>query len=260
MSGGGSGSPLQPLRALVHTAWNAAADLIWPRVCPVQDCARTSDRPHRHLCSTCYASLPFMEIGSACSICGMPVAAKVEHTFVCEECENNRPAYEFARSALKYERPVDILIQDFKYRKALHLAEDFGDILHAAAQARFNAAAVDVVIPVPLHPHRRRERGFNQTEVLAEALARRLDRRLDTQSLIRRRDTEHQARISGTERRDNLHAAFFVQRPEFIRGRTVLLIDDVMTSGTTLAACAGELKKSGASRVWCLTLARALRR
>ena len=104
---------------------------------------------------------------------------------------------------------------------------------------------------------RRAERGFNQSELLAETLARRINRRLDTRSLIRRRDTEHQARSSGKAHRANLHAAFAVRRPEFVRGRTALLVDDVMTTGATLSACAQTLRDGGAARVWCLTLARA---
>lgn len=235
------------------------ADLLWPRMCAVTSCGRPSDRPDRHICSNCFATLPILEAGGECSLCGMPVPAETPHEFTCETCLAERPAFERARSALRYVGPAIDLVKAFKYGRNLQLVEDFGDLMEATLRAKFESAAVDVLIPVPLHPHRMRERGFNQSELLAETLARRINRRLDTRSLVRRRDTEHQARINADERRSNLNAAFAVARPEYVRGRTVLLIDDVMTTGTTLSACAKPLLNAGASRVWCLTLARAVK-
>ena len=233
------------------------ADLIWPRTCAVSGCRRPCDRPGRHICSSCFAALPYLTAGGECARCGLPVPAATHHEFICDTCRQEKPAFARARSALRYAYAAAELVQSFKYRQAVQLTEDFGDLLEAAARARFDAAAIDVVVPVPLHPHRRRERGFNQSELLARTLARRLDRRLDVHSLIRRRDTEHQARIGGEERRINLRGAFAVTRADFVRGRTILLIDDVMTTGATLSACARVLMDAGAAGVWGLTVARA---
>jgi len=192
-------------------------------------------------------------------LCGMPIPAETHHEFVCETCLTDRPSFDRARSALRYAYTAEELVQSFKYRHAVQLAEDFGDILEAALRTKFDYAAIDVVMPVPLHPHRLRERGFNQSELLAETVSRRIGRRLDARSLVRRRDTEHQARIGGQARRANLDAAFAVTSPEYVRGRTILLIDDVMTTGTTLSGCAKTLRDAGAARIWCLTVARAIR-
>lgn len=243
----------------LRCVFDRLVDFIWPRNCPLTECGRPSDRPHRHICSTCFAALPVLEAGGVCSVCGMPIPAETHSEFVCEECLHTKPAYERARAALRYAGDVPTLVQDFKYRRALHLTDDFVDLLEAAARTHFDAAAIDVVMPVPLHPHRRRERGYNQSSLLASALAARLNRRQDASSLIRVRDTDHQARITGEERRRNLHAAFAVPRPEYIRGRTILVVDDVMTTGSTLDACAHVLKKAGAHHVWGLALARAIR-
>jgi len=243
--------------ALLRRATGRMADWIWPRTCAVATCGRPSDRPDRHICSSCFAALPFLETGGECVRCGRPVPAPTRHDFVCESCQTDPPAFERARSALRYAFAAAELVQSFKYRRALQLTEDFGDLLEATLRAKFDTAAIDLVMPVPLHPHRLRERGFNQSELLAETLARRINRRLDTRSFIRRRDTEHQARSNGVARRANLHAAFAVRHPEFVRGRTALLVDDVMTTGATLSACAQTLRDGGAARVWCLTLARA---
>lgn len=240
--------------------WTRVADVLWPRVCAVESCARTSDRQGRHICSRCFATLPFHEAGGACSICGGLVAADVKHDFVCEYCQTERPAYEFARSAVLYEEPVDRLVQDFKFRRATWLCEDLTDLLEGAVRAKLDFAGIDVVMPIPLHPNRERERGYNQSALLAESLARRLVRRVDCRSLVRVVDTEHQARLSGDARRNNLRNAFEVPDPRWTRGRTVLLVDDVMTTGATLSHAARALLKAGAGRVWCATVARAVLR
>ncbi len=236
------------------------ADLVWPRVCAVEGCSRASDRAGRHLCSRCFATLPFHEAGSACSVCGTPIAATVHHAFVCEACREKPPHYACVRSALLYEEPVGQLVQDFKFRRATWLCEDLTDLLEGAVRAKLAFAEIDVVVPVPLHPNRLRERGYNQSALLAQALAQRLSRRFDDASLVRPLDTEHQARLSGEARQNNLRNAFAVARPAWVRGRTVLLVDDVMTTGATLSQCAAPLMKAGAARVWCATLARAVLR
>jgi len=232
-------------------------DVLWPRVCAVETCSRPSDRAGRHLCSRCFATLPYHEAGGACRVCGGLVAARTDHDFVCEACTSDPPAYAFARSAVLYEDPIDRLVQDFKFRKSTWLLDDLVDLLEGAVRAKLEFPAVDVVVPVPLHPSRERTRGYNQSALLATALAARLNRRADSRSLLRIVDTEHQARLSGEERRHNLDGAFAVPDPRYIRGRTVLLVDDVMTTGATLSECARVLCRAGASRVWCATVARA---
>lgn len=237
------------------------ADLLWPRVCAVEGCARASDRAGRHLCSRCLATLPFHGTGGLCRVCGAPVAADVRHDFVCETCQAAPPAYARARSALLYEPPVDQLVKDFKFHRATWLCEDFADLLEGAVRALFAWSEIDVVAPVPLHPSRLRERGYNQSALLARALARRLSRRFDETSLVRARDTAHQARLREEARRRNMaKGVFAVAAPPWVRGRTVLLVDDVMTTGATLSRCAEPLLAAGAARVWCVALARAAMR
>ena len=246
------------MTALLRTALAHVADICWPRVCAVPECGRPVDRPGRHLCSRCHANLPWLEGGGACRVCGRTIPSEAPHDFVCDECRKLRPAFEFARAAVRYSEPAARLVKDFKFRGALWLREDLTDILEAAVRAKLDASAIDLVMPVPLHFFRYVTRGYNQSAILARALAARLDRRFDASSIRRRRDTEHQTRLSGKSAREkNIQGAFAVRRPESVRGRTVLLVDDVMTTGGTLSECAKPLMAAGAARVWCATVARA---
>lgn len=234
------------------------ADVCWPRPCAVRSCGRPVDRPGRHVCSACLARLPFHVGGGACRICGRTIPSGAARAFVCEDCARHPPAYDLARSAIRFEPPFDDLIKSFKYGRALWLRPDLADLLEGAVRAKLDAAAVDVVVPVPLHPHRLRSRGYNQSALLARDLSARIGRRCDETSLARVRETGHQARLHASERKNNLAGAFAVTENEFIRRRTVLLVDDVMTTGATLSECAAVLKRAGAVRVWCATVARSV--
>ena len=247
------------MRQFVHSAFGRLADLLWPRTCAVETCSHVSDRPRRYLCSHCFATLPFHESGGACRLCGGLVAAETEHDFVCEDCQKNPPPYEFARSGVRFIDPIRQPILDFKFRHATWLQEDLTDLLEAATRAKLDASAVDVIVPVPLAPERFRERGYNQSELLTQSLGRRLSRRVDARALIRTRNTEHQARLDRADRLTNLKGAFAVTDARGIRGRTVLLVDDVMTTGSTLAHATHALLDGGAARVWCATVARSTR-
>ena len=196
----------------VRAIMSGLADVVWPRTCAVEACGRPVDRPRGHICSACFAALPFHEPGGACRICGMPVPAKTPHAFICEACAANSPPYERTCSAVDYAAPIDMLVQAFKYNHASWLAEDFAELLDGAVRAHLDRAAVDAVFPVPLHPNRLRKRGYNQVVAV---------------------------------------------RPQFVRGRVILLVDDVTTTGSTLAAAAEPLRAAGAAHIWCATLARA---
>lgn len=245
------------MRDCVRKSLNALADLVWPRMCAVEACGRPVDRPQRHICSACFAALPFHEPGGACRVCGAPVPAKTTHAFVCEACATRPPPYARTCSALDYEGTMEEMVKNFKYNRASWLTEDFADLLEGVVRAQLDSSAVDAVFPVPLHPNRQRTRGYNQAALLARALARRLGRRCDEKSLARIRDTPKQSLLGRDERLQNLKGAFSAVRPSFVRGRTILLIDDVTTTGSTLAAAAEPLRDAGAARIWCATLARA---
>jgi len=229
------------------------ADWFYPRICP--GCGDVSDRPGRHLCWSCFARLE-LHTQAHCRICGHPAEGDVAHAFVCSVCTATKPAFDRARSAGRFAGVLREQLHLFKYNNALWLKDDLVDLLYGCLTAHFQPDAVDVVLPVPLHPVRQRERSYNQAALLADALAQRIGRRFDDRSLVRTRKTETQTQFDAAHRRMNILGAFSVVHPEWVRGRCVLLIDDVMTTGATLNECARTLKKAGARSVWTLTVGR----
>jgi ComF family protein len=174
----------------------------------------------------------------------------------CGLCRTGLRGFDAAYCFGSYEGILRELIHLFKYGRIKTLAGPLGDLLGAALprDERF-----DAVTPVPLHWRRQWRRGFNQSELLARAIARRSGIRM-LKTLRRVRFTATQAGLSNTSRRRNVTAAFHCRRGLSLQGKRILLIDDVMTTGSTAAACAIALKRAGASRVALLTVARVDRR
>ena len=171
-------------------------------------------------------------------------------------CRSGLRGFDAAYSFGFYQGKLRELIHLYKYGKVRTLARPLGDLL---LQALPRDEAFDCITPVPLHWRKRWQRGFNQADLLARRVAAAAG--MPRSRLLRRlRFTASQASLSHTNRRRNVTAAFGCRRPERVAGRRILLIDDVMTTGSTAAACALALKRAGAARVALLTLARADRR
>ncbi len=232
-------------------------DLVWPRRCAV--CGRPADRPGRHLCSECLNRIPFNPAKGLCSVCGRAVEG-LEGEYLCDDCTGpDRPSFDRAVSAVRYEDAARDMIHGYKYAGQLWLRGDFADWLEGAVSARFDASAVDIVLPMPLTALHRLDRGYNQSGYLARELARRIGRAERGGILVRKGRPRRQAGLCEEDRRENAKGTFAVRHAEFVRGRTVLVVDDIMTTGATLSEAAKALKESGASRVWCATLARSIR-
>lgn len=232
-------------------------DLIWPRRCQV--CGGAVDRPGRHICSECLMRVPFVPQVGCCRVCGRSVEA-LDTDFLCTDCSGEfKPQFDRAASAVRFDGLGRELVLDYKFHRALHLRDDLVDWMEGAARARFDVAAADVVVPMPITWWRRWDRGYNQCDYLARALAARIGRRCEPHALGRRGSPKRQSSLTEEERRENVRGSVVVRRPAWVRGRTVLLVDDIMTTGATLSESARVLKESGAARIWCVTLARSLR-
>jgi ComF family protein len=176
-------------------------------------------------------------------------------------CRQGEPEFDRARSYGLYTGNLRKAILRLKFHGREYLGQRLGALLARAWEALPKPDSA-IVAPVPLHHSRRRERGFNQAELLARGLVRSLRKeesglRLVTGSLRRIRATVPQVGLSVSARHENVRGVFSVGRPEDVRNRTVVVVDDVMTTGATLSACAAALKRAGAARVLALSLARA---
>jgi ComF family protein len=207
------------------------------------------------LCEGCSSS--FIQITSPlCPVCGRPFASGTERDHVCEDCLRKRPFFEKARAPYLYEGSLLTAIHEFKYAEKTYLARPLGLLLSSFAKTWLHGHRKLLVMPVPLHPKRLRERGFNQSLLLADRVAETLDADLDFSSLKRIRYTKPQTGLGSKERKRNVRKAFGVSSREAVKGREVLLVDDVATTGSTLNECALTLKRAGCRQVFCLVLAR----
>lgn len=224
-------------------------DLLLPRSCLLCGAAAADA-----LCPGCTADLPLPAV-SACPICAAPLAAPAP---ACAACLRHPPAFDATLVALCYTYPVDHLIQQLKFggRHAFRRLAA-ADFLAARMLASAHPAG-EVIVPVPLSPQRLKERGFNQALEIARPLARALRIPLDAASLVRVRETHPQSRLPWRTRRANVRRAFEC-RGDF-SGKSVIVVDDVMTSGATLDAVARVLKDHGAVGVGNWVAARAARR
>jgi ComF family protein len=199
------------------------------------------------LCPGCAADLP-RPTAPGCAVCAEPLAV----AGVCGRCLQDPPGFDDARAACLYRFPADVLVQRLKYGADLACAAALGELLADAVAA---APRPDLLLPMPLHPARLRERGFNQAAELARPLARRLGVPLAPALCRRLRDTPAQASLDRAARRRNVRGAFACDGD--LSGRHVAVVDDVLTSGATIDALARALKKAGAARVsaWVATRA-----
>jgi ComF family protein len=231
----------------------AFLDILYPRRC--LGCGLSAPEAFRYMCWDCWSDAARIE-APFCELCGDPVAGAVDHDFICYSCSAEKPAFDGARSAARYDGAVGEALRQLKYEKALWLAPDVAELLQNCLDAEYSDRAFDVLVPVPLHHIRRRERGYNQSAVLAGELGRRMGCPVQPGSLRRIRPTATQTNLTAQERLSNVVGAFQHGRTQRLVDRRVLLIDDVMTTGATVNACAKALKKGGAASVHVVTAAR----
>ena len=224
------------------------AELIFPAHCRL---CQSPLRGGPDLCPGCLQDMPWLD--SACVQCARPVAAGCE-PLLCGTCQQHPPAFDAATALLHYRPPTDHLIQRFKFAGELALAPLLAGLLAIKIAAR-QTSLPGLLIPVPLHAARLRERGFNQATELARILGRRLDLRVDHRLCQRVRRTEPQSTLPLKQRRANLRNAFELNGR--LRSTHLAIVDDVMTSGYTSGELAHILKQAGARRVEVWVIARA---
>jgi ComF family protein len=243
----------------LSSLYDAALALVYPQACAV--CGASVESRHDGVaCASCWrATRLFDEKDTLCWKCGLFTEAAVNEdrrmSIRCGGCDDY--LFTAARACGFYEGALRASVLELKRRP--HVASRLARLLFSTQQ-RMPLNSANLIIPVPLHPERERERGFNQATLLARELARLSRLRLDEHSVVRRVHTErHRAGMDARARRDSVADAFAIRHPKLVAGQRVLLVDDVFTTGATVSACAAALKNAGAEEVFVLTMARPVR-
>lgn len=225
-------------------------NLLLPEFCCL--CGKGPVHESHGLCVGCLADLPYNH--NACSACALPLQHGEEA--LCGQCLQKEPPMERTRAPFLYGLPMDRLIIDLKFNRKLRHARILSRLMCDELSAITHADMPDVLLPVPLHPARLRERGYNQAVELARPLSRSLGVPLMLHAVERRRATRAQAQLDKKERRKNLRGAFHVRAD--VSDRHIAIVDDVVTTATTVSELGRSLLKAGAARVEVWACCRAL--
>jgi ComF family protein len=246
---------MQTLQRRVRGLLEAALDAVLPPRCVI-----TGDPVERQgmLSSPAWLALDFIA-EPFCSLCGLPFDFEADPGALCVSCLDDRPHFSTARAALKYNESSRDLVLGFKHGDKTHAVLAFVPWLRRAGAEILGRA--DYIVPVPLHYRRQVARRYNQSMLIARALGNAAGVKILPDALKRVRPTPPQGHLNAAERARNVRGAFAfnIRHAEALKGKTVLLVDDVYTTGATANECAQALLKGGAGRVDVLTLARVVR-
>ena len=236
-----------------------------------QLCSSVLDLIYPPSCILCKKSIPAQDQTPLCPGCQMtiqrnrpPFCAKCSRSLennseTCPTCSKNNPHFDTAWAAAAYDETMQKLIHLFKYGQKTSLQHCFFELISEFITAyRLNINQFDLVIPVPLHPTRLRERGYNQAQLLAEQISSAFDIKHVNNNLLRIKNTQNQARLSQKERWTNIHGAFKIKDIFVFSKKSILVVDDLLTTGATASEIARILKTAGAKKVGVLTVAIAI--
>lgn len=240
--------PLAPLETC-----RAILSLFYPPLCVI---CSADIGPGEYLCDACQAKAPRIK-PPFCEKCSEPFASAISGSFSCANCAHRTLHFDAAVAVYRSRGIVRKLVHDLKYGHQAHLRHPVADWLgQTLDDPRLRGRRFDMLVPVPLHPARERKRGFNQAQLLAGLLSAQIF--VPVRSALERvRYTTTQTAFDRAERMENLRDAFRLRKKVNVRDSRVLLIDDVLTTGSTLSECARVLKKAGALSVHAATAARA---
>jgi len=245
--------PSLVLAPAVSRAANAFINVLLPPRC--LGCGAAVTRAGT-LCAECWRGLTFLG-RPCCDACGAPFDFDLGQSALCGACARERPVFDRARAALRYDEASRKLILGFKHGDRLHMAPAFGPWLRRAGEELLGDA--DLAVPVPLHWTRLFTRRYNQAAMLANNLHAAGGPPVAVDWLIRRRRTPPQGYGNREARRRNVAGAFALRPGRSVKGLKLVLIDDVFTTGATVTECAKVLRRDGAARIDVLTLARTVR-
>jgi ComF family protein len=253
---------LQTLRACLRDVYGSLVSVFFPAPCRL--CGSVLDTASRiPICHSCLASIGALR-GPCCGRCGRPFASSValeaQDVPLCHICRRSLYDFDVARSYGPYNTTMAGAIMLLKYQEVTPLAAWFAELVRETFERNREICLCDVVVPVPAHAARLRERGYNHAEVIAKPLARSLGLPCRSYLLVRSRPRPDKLRLTMRERWRSVRGAYTIRQGLRVDNLRVLLIDDVLTTGATLDACSRALRKAGAAKVVALTVARAIPR
>ena len=235
----------------LRTAGRTALDLVYPPCCALCRVRISNDR--LVICDDCGSGLLSVD-APYCERCGHPLDAPVAS---CPVCPGRTFYFDGAFSGFQFNRPLQDLIHQLKYRNRPGIGRFLGSLLAKRVEREPGIPHITAVVPVPLHPLRNRERGYNQSAYIARGISDETGIPVLENALVRNRNTPTQTSLSPEARMANVEGVFEVVRVEAVRDATVSLVDDIFTTGATINSCARALLQAGAERVFALTIARA---
>ena len=235
---------------------NASLSFFYPETCQTCGAARATPRAG-FVCSACRAETEWIE-PPFCERCGRPFEGAITNAFTCAHCQELEPHFSFARAAVSARGKIRDVIHRYKYQRALWFEPFLAELLIRAAVPQLVGKNWDMIVPVPLHPSKQREREFNQAERLAVRLSAATAIPTHKRLIQRVVATRTQTQLSRRERLVNVRRAFAMRRRQRLQGERIVLVDDVFTTGATTSACAGELRAAGAGEVCVWTVARGI--
>lgn len=236
----------------MHPLAEALLNLLFPTRPGCRLCGAKSDRD---ICNRCRTWLAKWSGVPKCLTCGRPVWSGT--CTICGSCSRNRPPYAMAMAAGPYEKHLKESIRRLKYQGRRDLVPVLAELMVEVARQHPVFLESQAVVPVPISPVRLRQRGFNQAELLALQVAKQLELPVLSGTIVKPVDTPPQTGLSGQQRRQNLKDSFKVVSPGDITGKTILLVDDVITTGSTVSTIAEILLREGAGNIFVITIANA---
>ena len=245
---------LQAIKKHAWEFWDAIGDLVTPRHCVV--CGEASG--DSYLCPACRETIVLRSLDGCCKICGaMPKDGSRGFAF-CSRCLSEPPAYDMARSAAMYEGAVREMILALKYKQGTYLVGELARLVEGCVRSAYCEERIDAICSVPLYPTKQRDRGYNQSALIAKELSKQLKVPFMPELLERVRHTPTQTRMDSVARKANVANAFQspIEMQDYVYGRSILLVDDVFTTGATCSECAVALKRNRVGRVLVVSIAR----
>jgi competence protein ComFC len=239
---------------MIKGSFKSFINLLYPLKCRI--CKRKLHPENTwHMCKDCLHKI-YLNLPPYCRVCGRNINLTVPEKQICKQCLNNDIHFDRAWAVCKYKDPIKKCIHLFKYNRNISLVNLLSELAGNYIERFININKIDSVLAVPIHKSKLRQKGFNHSQLIVESIAKRFNKPVSSNNLIKSKATTEQVNLNKQKRLSNLKNSFKVKNLSLLKNKTVLLIDDVYTTGSTINECAKTLKGAEVNKVYALVLAR----